>query len=114
MVGTGLSQNGGALLAYVVSRLRPDVFLHPIWVHFGDKEKLASPEAIEELLEAATQLEKDDPGCACQILLICAVSQNYAGQRAEALETMRWILALAKQYDLSDELVWAAWGACAI
>jgi DNA-binding SARP family transcriptional activator len=114
VVGTGLSQNGGALLAYVVSRLRPDVFSHPIWVHFGEKEMPASSEAVEELLSAATQLQKDDPGSACQILLICAVHQNYAGQRDEALKTMQWILALAEQYDLADELVWAAWGACAI
>ncbi len=90
------------------------MFSHPIWVHFGDKEKRVSPETIEELLSAAKQLQKDDPGSACQILLICAVHQNYAGQRAEALETMRRILSLAEQYDLPDELVWAAWGACAI
>jgi DNA-binding SARP family transcriptional activator len=114
VVGTGLSQNGGSLLAYVVSRLRPDVFSHPIWVHFGEKERPASSEAVEELLSAATQLQKDDPGSACQILLICAVHQNYAGQRDEALKTMQWILALAEQYDLADELVWAPWGACAI
>ena len=75
---------------------------------------MASPEAIDQLLSSATQLQKDDPGNACQILLICAVHQNYAGQRDEALKTMQWILALAEQYHLSDELVWAAWGACAI
>jgi DNA-binding SARP family transcriptional activator len=90
------------------------VFSHPIWVHFGEKDRSASPEVIDQLLGAATQLQKDDPGNACQILLICAVHQNYAGQRAEALETMQRILALAEQYGLPNELVWAAWGACAI
>ena len=55
------SQDGGSLLAYVVSRLRPDVFAHPIWINFGDKERQVSPEIIDELLTAAKQLQKDDP-----------------------------------------------------
>jgi len=114
-VGTKeLSPNGGSLLTYVVSRLRPDVFTHPIWVHFGDKRKPIPPETTEELLSAAKQLQKDDPASACQILLVCAVHKNYTGQRDEALESMRQILTLAEQYALADEFLWAGWGAAAI
>lgn len=114
MGATELSQNGGSLLTYAVSRLRPDVFVHPIWAHFGDMEKPVPPENIDELLSAAKQLQKDDPASACQILLICAVHQNYAGQRDEALKSMGQILALAEQQALADELLWATWGAAAI
>ena len=114
MVETILSQNRGSLLPYVVSRLRPEVFSHPIWVHFGNKEKLISPVIIEELLNAASQLQDIDPYGACQVLLICAVHQNYAGRRDEALRTTQQIMSLAEQNSLSREIVWATWGACAI
>ena len=88
--------------------------MHPIWAHFGDMEEPLPPESIDELLSAAKQLQKDDPVSACQILLICAVHQNYDGQREEALKSMGQILALAEQYALADELLWATWGAAAI
>ena len=114
LVETNVSQNGGSLLAYVVSRLRPDVFSHSIWVNFGDKKKPLSSETIEEFLSATRQLQKDDPVSACQILLICAVHQNYSGQRGEALKRIQQILALAEQYQLANEFLWACWGAIAI
>ena len=97
---TGLSQNGGSLLTYAVSRLRPDVFTHPIWAHFGDMEQPTPPESIDELLGAAKQLQKDDPASACQILLICAVNQNYAGQRYEAFfEAFLSIVPIPKVFE---------------
>ncbi len=114
MVAKGISQPGGSLIAYVVSRLRPGVFSHPIWVHFGDRNQLASPETIEEFLTAAKQLQKDDPASACQILLVCAVHQNYSGQRAAALQTIQQILDLTERYALDNEFAWASWGASAI
>lgn len=114
MIASGFSQDGGSLLAYVVSRLRPDIFSHPVWVYFGERETAVSPETIADLLGAARQLQKDDPDSACQILLIIAVHQNYVGRRAEALQAMQQILALAEQYQLDNEMAWASWGACAI
>jgi len=83
-------------------------------MNFGGKEKQVSPETFDELLTAAKQLQKDDPEGACQILLVCAVYQNYAGRRDKALVIMQQMLALAEQHALSDELLWAAWGACAV
>jgi len=111
---TVVSKNGGSLLAYAVSRLRPDVFMHPIWVYFGDQEKPVSSETIDELLSAAKHQQNEDPGGACRILFICAVHLNYAGQRAEALTIMQKILALAEGHGLAEEIIWANWGACAI
>ncbi|MGD8406865.1 MAG: BTAD domain-containing putative transcriptional regulator [Anaerolineales bacterium] len=65
-------------------------------------------------MSTAKQLQKNDPEGACQILLVCAVYQNYAGQLDEALESMGQIMTLAERYTLADELLWAGWGATAI
>ena len=66
MVDAILSQNGGSLLAYVVSRLRPEIFSHPIWVNFGNTKKTNSIGIVEELLNAAKQLADSDANSACQ------------------------------------------------
>lgn len=104
----GISPNGGSLLAYVVSRFRPDVFTHPIWIHYRDKKEQASAETSEKLLRAANQLRNDDPKSACQILLVCAACQNRAGQHGDALKTMQQILTMADLQSLSNEILWAA------
>src|SRR3989304_5014886 len=109
-----LSQNGNSLLSYAISRLSPEVFSHPVWVRFGKKELSGSPSMIDDLLSAAKNLEEDDPSGACQIMLISAVYQNYAGQRYKALRTTQQALALAERTSLVKETLWAMWGACAI
>jgi DNA-binding SARP family transcriptional activator len=111
---TALSQKGSALLDYAIARLRPDVFLHPVWVGFGKKEASASREIIGNLFSTAKNLQVNDPSAACQVLLICAVYQNHAGQRHNALRTAKQALALAQHCDLSKEIIWAIWGTCAI
>lgn len=114
MPETVFAHNGSSLLAYVASRLRPEVFTHPIWVHFGDKIKPNTPGILEELNNVVKQLEDSDPDCSCQLLLICAVYQNYNGQSEEALRTIQQILSLAERQGLAKEIIWASWGACAI
>jgi DNA-binding SARP family transcriptional activator len=109
-----LSQNRGSLLAYAISRLSPEVFSHPVWVRFGKKEKSNSLKIADDLLSAAKNLQSDDPGTTCQVLLICAVYQNYAGQRFNALKTTRQALDLAQHTSLFKEVIWAIWGECAI
>src|SRR5687767_11649223 len=111
---TTLSQNGNSLLTYATSRLSPDVFSHPVWVRFGKKEVFGSPGIIDDLLSAAKNLQDDDPSGACQVLLICSVYQNHAGQRYKALRTTQQALALAEHTSLAKETLWAKWGACAI
>jgi len=90
------------------------VFTHPIWIHYRDKKEQASAETSEKLLKAANQLRNDDPKSACRILLVCAACQNRAGQHGDALKTMQQILTMADLQSLSEEILWAEWGACAI
>jgi len=111
---TILSQNGSSLLDYAVSILSPEVFSHPVWVRFGKKEVSLSLKIVDDLLSAAKNLQGDDPGTTCQVLLICAVYQNYAGQRFNALKTTQKALALAQHTSLFKEAIWAIWGVCAI
>jgi len=111
---TMFSQKGNTLLDYAISRLRPDVFSHPVWVGFGKKEASVSREIIDNLFGTVKNLQVNDPSAACQLLLICAVYQNYAGQRHNALRTAQQALALAQHCGLSKETIWAIWGACAI
>jgi DNA-binding SARP family transcriptional activator len=109
-----LSQDGNHLLACAVSRLNPEIFLHPVWVRFGKKKVLASLEIIDELLSAAKAFQESDPSSACQILLICAVCQNYTGQLTNSLRTIQQSLTLAEHNNLTKEIIWTKWGACAI
>src|SRR5215216_31168 len=109
-----LSQYGNSLLNYAISRLSPEVFSHPVWVRFGKKEVSTSLEIVDDLLGAAKNLQGEDPGFACQALLICAVYQNYAGQGFKALKTAQQALALAQHTSLGRQAIWAIWGACAI
>jgi hypothetical protein len=76
--------------------LSPQVFSHPAWVRFGKKGVSGSLKIVDDLLSAAKNLQSDDPGTTCQVLLICAVYQNYAGQRFNALKTTRQALDLAQ------------------
>lgn len=114
MEHTTLSQSGSSLFAYAFSRLRPKVFSHPIWVRFGKKNASAPQKLVDDLLNAAKYLQANDPSATCQILLICAVYQNYAGQHISALKTTQKSLELAERTGLVREIVWAIWGACAI
>ena len=109
-----LSQNGNSLLNDAISRLSPEVFSHPVWMRFGQKELSGSLSIIDDLLSAAKNLQNEDPSSACQVLLICAVYQNYAGQRYNALKTTQQALALAKRNGFARETIWALWGTCAI
>ena len=67
-------QNGGHLLAYASSILNPDVFSHGVWYLFSENSLNPSEKFINDLLEIAHALLNDDPGSACQVLLICVVS----------------------------------------
>ena len=80
-------------------------------MRFGKQEASVSANIATDLLNRVKDLQDSDPGLACQILLICAVYQNYAGQAYNALKTNQQALALAERTGLSREIVWAIWGA---
>ena len=109
-----LSQNGNSLLTYAISRLSPEVFSHPVWVRFGKTQASGSLGTIDDLLRAAENLQENDIRGTCQILLVCAVYQNYAGHSYNALRTTQQALSLAEGAGLTKETIWAIWGACAI
>jgi DNA-binding SARP family transcriptional activator len=111
---TKLSQNGSSLLNYAISRLSPEVFSHPVWVRFGMKQASVSLKIVDDLLSAAKKLQSNEPSTACQVLLICAVYQNYAGHPYNALRTTQQAVSLAEHTNLNREMIWAIWGACAI
>jgi DNA-binding SARP family transcriptional activator len=90
------------------------VFSHPVWLRFGNTDRVTPPETIQALFCEAEYLQHDHPGDACEVLLICAVYQNSSGQRASALATLRKAQDLAERARLAQESLWAIWGACAI
>lgn len=108
------SPKRSSLVAYAVSRLSPEVFSHPVWLRFGQREDCESPGLVEDLLRAAQHLYREDPGAACQVLLMCAVYQNAARQQHNALSTTQQVISLAQDAHLDREMIWAMWGACAI
>ena len=114
MKQTIISQKERLLLTYAISKLNPNVFSHPVWVRFSKKAKTIPPETIQALFREAEGLQRDHPGDACQVWLICAVHLNYSGQRASALASIQKALDLAEHSGLAQELLWAIWGACAI
>ena len=59
-------------------------------------------------------MQHDNPGDACQVLLICAVQLNYSGQASQALIMLQKALDLAKSSRLTDAIPWVIWGECAI
>ncbi len=63
---------------------------------------------------AAKEIEHEDPYSSCQILLASAVYQNSAGQNVMALETIGWVLDLAKRTCFTSGALWAHWAGCAI
>lgn len=103
-----------SLLDYAISKFRPEVFSHPVWVRFSNKDNVIPPETIQQLFRESDQLQHESPGDACQLWLICAVHENYAGRHDNALRITQQALALAERNNLAKEMIWATWGACAV
>lgn len=114
MSQTILSEAESPLLDIAFSKLQPGIFSHPIWTRFGNKEEIVPPKTIKALYVEAEDLEKYNPSDACQVLLVCAVFQHYAGQTNSALATLEDVQNLAQRADLNQEILWSLWGACAI
>ena len=107
------SKQDGRLISYAMSKLTPGVFAHPVWVRF-QRNNLVLPNIIQKLRIEVEQLQRDNPTDACQVLILCAVYENYAGQRSGALITLQKAMELAQQNGLSQGILWAIWGSCAI
>lgn len=108
------SKDASPLLDTAISKLRPGLFSHPVWIRFGSKEKPVPPKTINALIFEAEKLKQQNPSDACQVLLACAVFQHYSGQTENALTTIQEVQDFAKKTELDHEILWALWGACAI
>jgi len=114
MSQTMLFKEESPLLDTVISKLRPGVFSHPVWVRFGNKEEPIPPKTIKALFIEAENIKQQNPSDACQVLLLCSVFQHYSGQTEKALTTLHEVQTLANRSGLDREILWALWGACAI
>jgi DNA-binding SARP family transcriptional activator len=114
MEQTRLIEQERPLLKYAISKLNPDIFSHPVWVWFGRQRGKNAISIAEQLSSAIEGLEPIDTGSTCQILLVCAVYQNLAGQNSLALATLDRILDLASRTEFTPGVIWGHWGACAI
>jgi DNA-binding SARP family transcriptional activator len=111
---TQVSKDASPLFDNAISKLRPRVFSHPVWIRFGNIEESAPHAIVKSLLAEIENLRDETPSDACQVLLLCAVYQQYSGQSTEALETIKAARNLADRNDLEQEIMWALWGASAI
>lgn len=109
------NQDNSLLLFRTLLRLSPDVFSHPIWIHFDEKRIPPSPSLIYALLEPAQEiLSEGDIQSACEILLLCAVLQKRSGDLEAALKSAQQAWTLAEFYGLIKAAEWAAWGSSAL
>ena len=105
----------GQLLDRALLRLLPDVFCHPIWIHFVEAGAPFAPDQLQSLLAAADDLlSAGNLVEACQALFICAFQQIRAGDYGAASSNIQRILILAEQHGLLQVACWATWGAAAI
>ena len=109
-----LSQNRSSLFNYAVSSLTPEIFSHPVWLRFGKNNPSLNSQIADDLCIAAKNLQNEEPGVACQILLLCAVCQNNATHYTEAMRTTQQVQDLAQHAGLTREMIWAMWGEAAI
>ena len=109
-----LAQNRSSLFDYAVSSLTPEIFSHPVWLRFGKNNPSLNSQVADDLCSVAKNLQNEEPGIACQILLLCAVCQNNATHYMEAIQSTQQVQALAQRANLTKEMIWAMWGESAI
>ncbi len=105
----------GQLLDRAFLRLLPDIFLHPVWIHFVEAGAPLLPNQIQSLLDAGdVLLSAGNLIEACQTLFICAFQQIRADDYGAASSNIQRILVLAEQHGLPHVARWATWGAAAV
>jgi DNA-binding SARP family transcriptional activator len=109
-----LAQNRSSLFNYAVSSLTPEIFSHPVWLRFGKGNTSLNYQIADELCSAAKNIQNEEPGVACQILLLCVLCQNNATHYMDAIRTIQQVQVLAQCASLTKEMIWAKWGEAAI
>ena len=109
------AESGSILLERVLLKVSPDIFCHPIWIHFLESGFSPSANLIKDLLDSAHYYkEKKDIISSCQILLICACLLKRINKLPEALETIQEAWNLAKINGSRQILLWSSWGGASI
>jgi DNA-binding SARP family transcriptional activator len=102
-------------LAGSLSRLLPEVFFHPVWIHFVRNLANSSPTLIQNTISLIqSEQTKHDLAGNCQVMFICAFLQSRIGDHAAALTSIEQSLIMAEAHGLQPIARCAAWGACAI
>jgi DNA-binding SARP family transcriptional activator len=109
------SDQNKIFLERTLSRLLPDVFFHPVWIHFARNIADYSPDFVQYLLHDL-QLEqtKADLISNCQVMFMCAYMQSRLDDHAAALASIEQAWQLAETHGLRQIACCAAWGASAI
>ena len=90
-------------LSRTLLQLFPDIFFHPLWIGFREKNLQKSSALGLELFRSARQLQSSgDIPSACQVLLICAALQKKSGDYLSALNNVQRAWSLAEQYELTQ------------
>lgn len=98
-----------------LSRLLPEVFFNPAWIHFVRNIADYSPNFIQNLLYNLQQEQaKGDMASNCQVMFLCASLQLRIGDDVAALECIHQAWKLAELHGLQRFALSAAWGARAI
>jgi DNA-binding SARP family transcriptional activator len=99
------------LILRLQSTVIPDVFHHPLWLNYIEKNYDPSPELIQDLLDSAHQCEqKGDILCCCQTLMLCAYLQRNINEFDKALDSLQKVWELAEDHRRKRIMLWATWG----
>ena len=109
------NQQNCQLLHRALAQLSPPAFSHPVWVNFLETRTQIPANFSEDFLHAAIQLQaQSDWDCACQMLLLRAVAQDWSGDPGAALTGAQQVWTLAECYGLTRVSWWALWGMSAL
>lgn len=112
--GDGQYQNR-ITLARAVSRLLPEVFFQPVWIHFVGNLANYSTGFIQNLLHnLLPEQTQGDQNSKCQVMFMCAFLQSRLGDHIAALAILEQILKLPETHNFQQLARVAAWGACAM
>jgi DNA-binding SARP family transcriptional activator len=103
------------VLARSVSRLLPDVFSQPVWIHFVRNLESYSNDLIQNMLhDLLPEQTRGDLASNCQVMFICAFLQSQLGDHDSALEILEQVLKMPETQRRQQIARFAAWGACAM
>ena len=109
------NDQNNTFLGGILSQLVPDVFFHPVWIHFVRNSSNHTPDLLRSLLHNLQLVQiRDDPVSSCQVIILCAYLHSQLGESSVALSSIEQAWKLAEIHDIRNVAHCSAWGACAI